>query len=155
MQTPVIRRILFVCLGNICRSPLAEGIAREFVEKKTLDIDVDSCGTGSWHVGETPCEHSVKIARMHNIDISQHRARQITKEDCTAFDLLVALDGNNMATLLQMGCPQEKIVKLGAFGWNNEDVPDPYFFDGFDGFEYVYKMIEECVENLLSTQEAL
>jgi len=150
-----MKKILFVCLGNICRSPLAEGIARKYIQNNNLEYHVDSCGTGEWHVGEPPCADAIKVAQMHGLDISTHRARQITQNDCTVFDMIVALDGNNMASLIQMGCQQDKIVKLGAFGRNNEDVPDPYFFDGFDGFEYVYEMIEECVENLLSTQEAL
>lgn len=146
-----MKKVLFVCLGNICRSPLAEGIAREYIKEKKLDIEVDSCGTGSWHIGEPPCTNSIKVAKLHGIDISALRARQVSKEDFTAFDTIIALDGDNMATLLQMGCPRLKLYKLGEFGWNNEDVPDPYFFDGFEGFEHVYRMIDECVKNLFDS----
>ena len=146
-----MKKVLFVCLGNICRSPLAEGIAREYIKERDLEIEVDSCGTGSWHVGETPCENSIKVAQLHNVDISSLKARQITQKDFTAFDKIIALDGDNMASLLQMGCPTSKLQKLGVFGSNNEDVPDPYFFDGFEGFEHVYKMIDECVEKLLDS----
>ena len=149
-----MQTVLFVCLGNICRSPLAEGIARHYIEEKKLDMSVDSCGTGNWHIGEPPCENSIKVAKMHGIDISMLRARQITPKDFAAFDIFVALDESNIASLLQMGAPKEKVVKLGAFGWENKDVPDPYFFDGFDGFEYVYEMIENCVKNLLFSREA-
>ena len=148
-----MKTILFVCLGNICRSPLAEGIARHYIEANQLAVKVDSCGTGSWHIGETACENSIKVAKMHGIDISMFRARQITPEDFIAFDLIIALDGDNMASLLQLGCPASKLKKLGEYGHNNEDVPDPYFFDGFDGFEYVYKMIDECVRTLLGCRK--
>ncbi len=149
-----MKSILFVCLGNICRSPLAEGIARHYIEANKLEMKVDSCGTGNWHIGEPPCENSIKVAKMHGVDISMLRARQITPDDLAAFDLIIALDSSNIASLLQMGCPASKLKKLGEYGYNGEDVPDPYFFDGFDGFEYVYKMIDECVKELLATQAA-
>ena len=144
-----MKKILFVCLGNICRSPLAEGIARDYILKKGLDIRVDSAGTGSWHIGEPPCEGSQKIAKIKGIDISTHKARQITKKDLVEFELIVALDSKNYADLKAMGA--KNLVKLGDFGFNGEDVPDPYFFNGFEGFEKVYDMIEKCVINLLKT----
>jgi len=146
-----ICKILFVCLGNICRSPLAEGVARKYIKENKLKSEVDSCGTGDWHIAEPPCPNAVKVAKLHNIDISSLKARQITREDFTAFDIIVALDSNNIASLIQLGCPQDKIVKLGAFGRNNEDVPDPYFFEGFEGFEYVYTMIDECIQKLFAS----
>ena len=144
-----MKTVLFVCLGNICRSPLAEGIARDYILKKGLDIKVDSAGTGSWHIGEPPCEGSQKIAKIKGIDISSHKARQITKKDLVEFELIVALDSKNYADLKAMGA--KNLVKLGDFGFNGEDVPDPYFFNGFKGFEKVYDMIEKCVINLLKT----
>ena len=144
-----MKTILFVCLGNICRSPLAEGIARDYILKKGLEIKVDSAGTGSWHIGEPPCEGSQKIAKIKGIDISIHKARQITKKDLVEFELIVALDSKNYADLKAMGA--KNLVKLGDFGFNGEDVPDPYFFNGFEGFEKVYDMIEKCVINLLKT----
>jgi protein-tyrosine phosphatase len=142
-----MKTILFVCLGNICRSPLAEGIARDYILKKGLDIKVDSAGTGSWHIGEAPCEGSQKIAKIKGIDISSHKARQITKKDLVEFELIVALDSKNYADLKAMGA--KNLVKLGDFGFNGEDVPDPYFFNGFEGFEKVYDMIEKCVKELI------
>lgn len=142
-----MKSILFVCLGNICRSPIAEGIARDLIEQSGNTISVDSAGTGSSHVGEPPCKHSVTVARNHNIDISQFRARQIKKSDFKAFDLIVALDQNNYRDLKALGC--QNLVKLGDYGYNGVDVPDPYFFDGFEGFEHVYTMIESCVKELL------
>ena len=143
----MLKSILFVCLGNICRSPLAEGIARVYIEEKGFIIDVDSAGTGSWHIGEAPCEGSQKIAKKNGIDISHHKARQITQEDFKKFDLLVALDSKNLADLRSMGAT--KVVKLGNFGYDGSDVPDPYFFDGFEGFEKVYEMIQKCTRNLI------
>ena len=76
-----IKSILFVCLGNICRSPIAEGVAKRYIQEKNLDLIIDSAGTGSWHVGEAPCENSIKVAHLNGVDISKQRARQVTKED--------------------------------------------------------------------------
>ncbi|MBD3799307.1 low molecular weight protein-tyrosine-phosphatase [Sulfuricurvum sp.] len=143
--------ILFVCLGNICRSPIAEGVARKLITEHNLSITVDSAGTGGWHVGEAPCKHSVTVAQNHGIDISRLRARQVKKTDFNAFDLIVALDQSNYRDLKALGC--QNLVKLGDFGHNGADVPDPYFFEGFEGFEHIYTMIESCVKELLSRQK--
>jgi protein-tyrosine phosphatase len=145
-----MQSVLFVCLGNICRSPLAEGVAKAKVEDMGLDIVVDSAGTGDWHLGEPPCANSIKVAKMHGIDISSLRARKVTKEDFDKFGLIVALDDSNMANLKKMGAVN--LVKLGDFGYEGADVPDPYFFDGFEGFIEVFKMIEVCVNNLFSVK---
>ena len=142
-----MRSILFVCLGNICRSPIAEGVARSLIEQGGHSLTVDSAGTGSWHVGEAPCKHSVAVAKNHGVDISRLRARQVKKADFESFDLIVALDQSNYRDLKSMGC--ENLVKLGDYGHGGADVPDPYFFDGFEGFENVYAMIESCVTQLL------
>ncbi|MGA9046734.1 low molecular weight protein-tyrosine-phosphatase [Sulfuricurvum sp.] len=143
-----MKSILFVCLGNICRSPIAEGVARKLIEEGGHKITVDSAGTGSWHVGETPCKHSVTVAQNHDVDISALRARQVKKGDFSAFDLIVALDSSNYRDLKALGC--QNLVKLGDYGHEGADVPDPYFFDGFEGFEHVYTMIESCVKELLN-----
>jgi protein-tyrosine phosphatase len=143
----MIKSVLFVCLGNICRSPLAEGVAKAYIMKKALDIKVESAGTGSWHIGEAPCEGSQKIAKQNGIDISLHKARQITKEDFDTFDLIVALDDKNLEDLKNLGA--KNIVKLGSFGYDGADVPDPYFFNGFEGFEKVYEMIFTCTRSLI------
>ncbi len=139
--------VLFVCLGNICRSPLAEGIARERLRARHPRNIVDSAGTGDWHVGEPPCSNAIKIAAMHGIDISMLRARQVTQEDIERFSVLVGLDDSNIASLKAMGA--SNVLKLGDYGYGGKDVPDPYFFEGFEGFETVYEIIEVCVGNLL------
>jgi len=143
-----VKSILFVCLGNICRSPIAEGVARKLIEQGGHSIVVDSAGTGNWHVGEPPCAHSVTVARNNGVDISRLRARQVKKTDFESFDLIVALDQSNFRDLKAMGC--NNLVKLGDYGYEGADVPDPYFFKGFEGFENVYKMIEKCVSELIS-----
>lgn len=141
------KSIIFVCLGNICRSPIAEGVAKRYCEQNQLDIIIDSAGTGDWHIGEAPCENSVKVAAQNGVDISEQRARQVTKMDLEKFDLVVGLDHKNIASLKQLG--RKDALLLGDFGFKGEDVPDPYFFDGFEGFDKVYNMIESCVEELL------
>jgi len=142
--------ILFVCLGNICRSPLADGIANSIVKENSLNIEIDSAGTGDWHVGEAPCKNSIMVAKKHDIDISHLRARKIQKSDIDNFNLIVALDESNYNDLKLMGV--ENLVKLGNYGFNGDDIPDPYFFDGYDGFEKVYEMIEVCINNLFSIE---
>ncbi len=141
-----MKSVIFVCLGNICRSPIADGIAKSIVEKNSLDILVDSAGTGSWHIGEAPCGNSIQVALNNGIDIASLRARQVKKEDFEKFDVIVALDDSNYKDLESMGA--RNIVKLGDFGYDGADVPDPYFFQGFDGFNEVYKMIDICVNNM-------
>lgn len=138
--------IIFVCLGNICRSPIAEGVARKIAKERNLNIIIDSAGTGDWHVGETPCTNSIKVAKQNGIDISQYKARKVTKKDFEHFDLVVALDESNYKDLQILGA--KNLVKLGEFGYDGADVPDPYFFRGFEGFEAVYKMVDDCVNNI-------
>jgi protein-tyrosine phosphatase len=146
-----VRSVLFVCLGNICRSPLAEAILRAKAAEKGMDLRVDSAGTGSWHIGEPPCDHSVRIAKQHGLDIGAYRARQVCLEDAEAFDVIVGLDAKNIADLERMG--MANVYKLGDFGFGGEDVPDPYFFPGFEGFEKVFSMIESCCSGLLTQLE--
>lgn len=147
-----MKSILFVCLGNICRSPLGEAIAQNYVKMMELDIKVDSCGTGNFHVGEHPCIHSQTIAEENGIDISKQIARQVTKEDFKTFDIIIGLDDKNLVELETLGCPTFKLKKLGDYGCDGENIPDPYFFDGFEGFEKVYDMIEICTINLIDKE---
>lgn len=142
-----MKSILFVCLGNICRSPLAQGIAEKIIKEEGLNLHVDSAGTGDWHIGESPCDHSIKVASLNDVDISQQRGRQVTIEDFEKYDLIVALDDSNVENLKKIGA--SNLIKLGHFGYENEDVPDPFFFPGFEGFDKVFNMIETCVIQLI------
>lgn len=142
-----IKSIIFVCLGNICRSPIAEGVAKKYIEEKNMNIEIYSAGTGSWHVGEPPCENSIKVSKENGIDISNQRAVQIKSRDLYKYDLVVGLDDSNISNLKNLGA--KDVLKLGDFGFNGEDVPDPYFFDGFEGFDKVFEMIDTCVKNLI------
>ena len=134
-----VKSILFVCLGNICRSPLAQGIAEQYIKEKNIELVVQSAGTGSWHIGEAPCENSIKVASLNGVDISKQKAQQVKKSDFKNFDLIIGLDDSNISNLKNLGCKNP--LKLGDFGFNGEDVPDPYFFDGFEGFDKVFEMI--------------
>lgn len=142
-----VKSIIFVCLGNICRSPIAQGVAQKYIKENNLDIKISSAGTGDWHIGNPPCENSIKVSKMNNVDISKQRAKQVTKEDFENYDLVVGLDSSNITNLKNLGATN--LVKLGKFGYDNEDVPDPYFFDGFEGFDKVFEMIDVCVKNLI------
>ena len=142
-----MKSILFVCLGNICRSPLAEGIARDLIKKNELGIFVNSVGTSDAHIGENPCANSIKVAKQNNVDISNLKANLIDINDFQKFDYIIALDEQNRLDLINIGA--KNIKKLGDFGENGADVPDPYFFRGFDGFEKVYNLIHRCTINLL------
>jgi len=143
-----MKRILFVCLGNICRSPLAEGIATHKIQKENLNVIVDSAGTSSWHEGEAPCRNSIEVARVHHIDISMQRSRPVISHDKTAFDYVIALDKQNQTDLEAQGF--QNVYLLGDFGgYEGADVPDPYYFPGFEGFEKVYSMIETAIHDLI------
>lgn len=146
------KSILFVCLGNICRSPLAEGIAKKIANDKGLEITVDSAGTSGYHSGEAPCTNSQVIAKQYGIDISKQRSREVDISDFHAFDMIIALDNSNLKDLEMLGC--QNCTKLGNFGANGKDVPDPYYYDGLEGFEKVFKMIENCVENIFDRYQS-
>ena len=144
-------KILFVCLGNICRSPLAEGVAQNILEKEGLNLVVDSAGTSNWHEGEAPCAHSIKIARQNTVDISQQKSRPITKQDIEDFDYVLAMDAQNKIDLENFGF--SNVHKLGDFGgYKGANVPDPYFFPGFKGFEKVFEMVNVCVKDFLEKE---
>ena len=141
-----MRSILFVCLGNICRSPLAEGIAKKISKNLGLDLKIDSAGTSNWHEGEPPCEQSIKIAKENGVDISKQRSRPVCSGD-KEFDLIVALDAQNKRDLKSMGFKNVRL--LGEFGdLKGADIPDPFYFKDFSGFKKVYEMIESGIEGL-------
>lgn len=139
-------KILMVCLGNICRSPLAEGILKSKVDPEK--VQVDSAGTGHWHVGNPPDPRSVEIAHKNNIDISSQICRHFKAHDFDAYDLIYVMDNSNKEDVLAMAQTpeQKKKVKLllnEVFPGENVDVPDPYY-GGPTGFEQVFKMIDEA-----------
>lgn len=148
MTRSIDMKILFVCLGNICRSPIAHGIAQKLIDEKGLNWLVDSAGTSSYHRGEAPCVGSIKVAQQNGVDISKQRSRPLVMNDFEIYDLIVALDESNITNIKNMKATK-KLHKLGSFGLDGKDIPDPYGFSDFRGFEKVYKMIELCVKNLV------
>lgn len=123
--------ILFVCLGNICRSPLAEAALRAEVERLGLDVTIDSAGTGAWHVGRSPDHRAQAVARRNGVDISHLRARQVSPEDFRRFDHIIALDAQNFADLMAMR-PADATAELSLLldhvpGREGEAVADPYY----------------------------
>lgn len=151
-EHPAIR-ILFVCLGNICRSPLAEGVFGAVAEARGLAgrFLLDSAGTGAWHIGSAPDLRSITVARHHGIDISTQRARRLAADDFAGFDLILGMDRSNVDDI-KSAAPAEAGDKVHLFlqlaGIGNRDVPDPYY-DRTDGFENIYRMIREASESLI------
>jgi len=149
-----LKRILFVCRANICRSPIAEGIARKLIIERNLDVTVDSAGTINFYENELPCESSVKIAALHDVDISTIRSRQVKKSDSMNFDYIVAMDNKIIKSLKSLGF--NNVHHLGNYGgYNGTDVPDPYFLKDFEDdireVYSVYTMIEACVKDFINS----
>ncbi|KGU63655.1 low molecular weight phosphotyrosine phosphatase family protein [Burkholderia pseudomallei MSHR983] len=148
--------ICFVCLGNICRSPTAEGVMRHQVAAAGLDgaIEIDSAGTGDWHVGEAPDARAQQAARVRGYDLSALRARQIGDADFERFDLVLAMDGANLAALRKRCPPQYrgKVRLLMEFAGDGSagDIADPYF-GGARGFEQVLDQCEAACRGLLDS----
>ncbi len=148
-------KILFVCLGNICRSPTADGIFRELVKREKLDqkITVDSAGTGDWHIGKAPDARTIAAARKRGYDLSALRARQVCSADFVEFDYVLAMDNNNLCDLHRLK-PATFAGHLGLFldfgsRQSHSEVPDPYYGSS-DGFELVLDLVEEAAEGLLT-----
>ncbi len=151
-------RILFVCLGNICRSPLAEGIFRHLAQERELAVqyEVDSAGTGAWHVGEPADPRSRDVARKHGIALTG-RARQVTGEDFHTFDLVIAMDRENRANLERIRKSGDgRLHLLREFdpeARGELEVPDPYY-GAPGGFDEVYEMVHRSCRHLLETLES-
>lgn len=146
-------RILFVCLGNICRSPLAEAALRAEADRAGLDLDVDSAGTGDWHVGEPPDPRAIAEAARHGIDISGYRARQVTSRDFDEFSHVLALDHGNLAALERLA-PAGREDRLSLLldhveGLEGEAVADPYFGAG-EGFAVTWDQVTRAARSLVS-----
>ncbi len=147
-------RILFICMGNICRSPTAEAVFRARVEKAGLaqHILTDSAGTHDYHIGGSPDARTQRTASKRGYDMSMLRGRQVEVADFASFDYVLAMDHDNLA-ILQRLCPLEQRVRLGLFlqyatRHKEREVPDPYYGGG-DGFERVLDMVEDAAEGLL------
>ncbi len=139
-----------VCLGNICRSPLAEGVLQEKLNRKGLDIKVDSAGTGGWHVGQGPDLRAIAIANKYGVDISNQKARQFSSTDFEEFDIIYAMDSSNLSDIVSLAKSSEDIEKVRLIldelnVGNNNYVPDPYY-GGDEGFEKVYELLDAACE---------
>ncbi len=145
-------KILMVCLGNICRSPLAEGILKNKAISNNLDWEVDSAGTSGYHNGELPDPRSINVAKHHGIDIMDQRSRLFVKEDFDRFDLILAMDSSNYQNILRLAASdnqKEKVKLIMNYerpGYN-QAVPDPYW--NSDGFEGVYQMLDRACDKII------
>jgi len=146
--------ILFVCLGNICRSPLSEGVFLHLAEAAGLadQFEVESAGTGAWHIGERPDARSILVADKHGVALDS-RARQVTPKDFERFDYIIAMDRDNLAILQALGREYDsdatiELLRTYEAGRDSDEVPDPYY-GGASGFENAYKMIRRSCTGLL------
>ena len=147
-------KILMVCLGNICRSPLAAGILQHKAHKAGLHWEIDSCGTGNYHIGDPPHRLSQKVAKLHGIDISNQRGSQFTKEDMLKFDRIYAMDSDNYIEIRRMSQDLWDAGKTGLilnelYPGQNRSVPDPWY-GGEEDFEKVYEMLDRACERIVN-----
>jgi len=148
-------RVLFVCLGNICRSPLAEVVVKSVAKQRNLEeYHFESAGTGDWHIGKPADPRSAAKAQEKGLDLSRHSAQQITSRNCNSWDWLIAMDADNRSNLLRMGVPESRILMMRQFENKDDiaDVPDPYY-GGAHGFEDAYQMLVANAEALLDHLE--
>ncbi len=145
-------KVLFVCLGNICRSPTAEGVLRQRLAAAGLEeaVRVDSAGTHDYHLGKPPDPRAVAAAAARGIDISGLRARQVTRTDLEHFDYVLAMDEENLEHLRMLGQGRARVGLLMDYapGWQTREVPDPYF-GGPEGFHQVLDMLQDACDGLL------
>lgn len=146
-------KILMVCLGNICRSPLAHGILEHKAKKENWDVLVDSAGTNGFHDGEKPDSRSISTAGLHQIDITNQVSRQIRKEDLDEFDLIYAMDSSNYNNILELASNElqkskVKIIMNEVYPGKNISIPDPYY-GGDEGFENVFQMLNEATDMII------
>ncbi len=144
-------KILMVCLGNICRSPLAEGILLAKIKNKKLSWEVDSAGTSGWHQGQLPDARSIAVAKAYGIDLTYQRSRQFKLIDFEAFDLILAMDSSNYTNITRLATTEaykDKVKLILNYVYPNENraVPDPYY-EG--GFEKIYQMLDAACEKII------
>lgn len=140
-----------VCLGNICRSPLAEGVLKHKVQKKGLNWHIDSAGTGDWHVGELPDKRSIAVAKKYGIDLTDQRARHFKRTDLDSFDLILVMDRDNyfdVGRLAKTDEQRKKVQYIMNFARPNSNaiVPDPYYDNRF---EFVYQLLDEACDAVI------
>ena len=147
-------KVLMVCLGNICRSPLAQGILEKKSKESNVNIYVDSAGSNGWHVGSSPDLRSIKVAQKYDIDISHQKARKFSTYDFKEFDKIYVMDTSNYRDIIRL-CSNEKecnkvqlILKI-IDPENNPSVPDPYYGEE-DGFEKIYRLLENACSKIIS-----
>jgi protein-tyrosine phosphatase len=153
-------KVLFVCLGNICRSPTAEGVFRRMLAQAApgLDVEVDSAGTAGYHIGEPPDPRSQRAAKARGVDLSGLRARRVTPGDFSHFDIILAMDADNLADLEAMR-PANARARLQRFldyapEQSRRDVPDPYYGDA-DGFEIVLDLCAAASRGLIAALQEM
>jgi len=139
-------KILMVCLGNICRSPLAHGIMEHLVQQKGLSWEIDSAGTGGWHIGKQPDVRSIAIAKKYGLDISGQSCRMFDTKDFEKFDHILVMDYNNLNDVKAQARSEEELSKISLF-MKDTIVPDPYYDD--DQFDPVYQLIEKRCKELI------
>ena len=149
-------KVLFVCMGNICRSPTAEGVFRRKLQALKISgpIEVDSAGTHGYHVGEAPDQRAQRAAERRGYDLSKIRARKVAVQDFDYFDLILAMDRNSLEALRRV-CPPQRHDRLGLFmdyasRFDDDEVPDPYYGLG-QGFDLVVDMVEDATDGLIAT----
>lgn len=149
-------KVLMVCLGNICRSPMAEGILRKKIIDHKLNIQVDSAGTANFHVGEAPDSRAIQTAKKFGVDLSDLRGRQFTETDFDKFDHIFVMDDSNKSNVLKLARNDNDKKKVQLFlelvdEYKLKDVPDPWF-GGDEGFIEVFEMLEKACENFLAQE---
>ncbi len=142
-------KILMVCLGNICRSPLAQGIMEYLVKEKGLNWEIDSAGTGSWHIGSPPDRRSISVAKNYGVNISAQCCRQFSVNDFDYYDRIYVMDKINQVDVLGLVRTEQDKQKVRLL-LEKEIVPDPYYED--DKFDSVYRMIEKGCRTILQTE---
>ncbi len=150
-------KILMVCLGNICRSPMADGMMRQIVKERNMDVEVDGAGTASYHVGDPPDRRMQATALEHGVDISYLRARQFVAEDFDRFDIIYAMDRSNYNNITALGTPDQigkvKMLLDEIHPGKRLEVPDPYY-GGDEGFEAVFQMVKSACETIADKIES-
>ena len=145
-------KLLFVCLGNICRSPLAEGIMKHKIAEQGLDWEVDSAGTGGWHAGDLPDSRSIQVAQKHGVDLTYQRARKLRSIDYEAFDKIYVMDSMNYQDVKRLANEDEyhkiELIMNEVEPHRNINVPDPYYGEG-DGFEHVFQMLDRACDAII------